>query len=36
MAQIFVVDLIYTQIVKEMAGTALENKKKTALAMNLL
>ena len=36
MAQIFVMDLIYTQIVKEMAGTALENKKKTALAMNLL
>ena len=36
MAQFFVMDLIYTQIVKEMAGTALENKKKTALAMDLL
>lgn len=36
MAQIFVMDLIYTQIVKEMAGTASENKKKTALAMKLL
>jgi DNA-binding MurR/RpiR family transcriptional regulator len=36
LAQFFIMDLIYTQVVKEMADVAAENKQKTALAINLL
>ncbi|MFA6849789.1 MAG: MurR/RpiR family transcriptional regulator [Selenomonadaceae bacterium] len=36
MAQFFIMELIYTQVVKKMEDTAAENKQKTALAVNLL
>ena len=36
LAQLFIMDLIYTQLVKEMADQAAENKKKTALAVERL
>jgi DNA-binding MurR/RpiR family transcriptional regulator len=36
LAQFFIMDLIYTQIVKEMSESAAENKQKTAVAMEFL
>lgn len=36
LAQFFIMDIIYTQVVKEMADIAAENKRKTALAIDLL
>lgn len=36
LAQFFIMDIIYTQVVKELADFAAENKRKTALAINLL
>ena len=35
-AQFFIMDLIYTQIVKEKPEMAVENKKRTTQAVNLL
>ena len=36
MAQFFVMDLIYTQVVKELDESAVINKQKTTEAMQLL
>lgn len=36
MAQSFILDLLYTQIVKQRADLAAENKQRTALAMRRL
>jgi DNA-binding MurR/RpiR family transcriptional regulator len=35
MAQFFVLDLLYTQVVKAMGDTAIENKRKTAQAFRM-
>ncbi|MCR5757239.1 MAG: MurR/RpiR family transcriptional regulator [Selenomonas sp.] len=36
LAQFFIMDLLYTQVVKEMPGQALENKRRTAEAVRML
>ena len=36
LTQVFIIDLIYTQVVKERPETSVKNKQRTADAVNLL